>query len=139
MYRAHTVSVGINLPWRKVYDFAADPANLPKWALGFVQTIEQADGAWVAATTTLGKVKVRFAPRNDLGVLDHDVETASGNFHNAMRVVPNGEGAEVLFTALQFDGMTDAQFESDLDIIRADLNKLRTLLEHGAGHSAAPA
>lgn len=131
MYKAHTVSVGIEVPWRTVYDYAANPANLPKWALGFARAIEQIDGQWVAETT-MGTAKVSFVPRNDHGVLDHTVEVPAGTFHNAMRVIPNADGAEVLFTALQFDGVSDAQFEVDLDTIRADLNKLRTLLEHHA-------
>lgn len=34
MYRAHTVSVGIAVSPKEVYDYASDPSNLPVWAPG---------------------------------------------------------------------------------------------------------
>jgi hypothetical protein len=63
-------------------------------------------------------------------VLDHDVDLPGGTVHNPMRVIPNGAGSEVLFTLIQLPGVSDAQFQQDMDTVRADLNKLRTLLEH---------
>lgn len=129
MYRAHTVSMGIAVEPGKVYAFAADPANLAVWAPGFVKSMEKRGSEWVAQTS-LGEAVFRFAPPNDLGVLDHDVTLPSGTFHNPMRVVPNGTGSEVLFTLLQLPGISDQQFQQDMDTVRADLNKLRTVLEH---------
>ena len=132
MYRAHTVSVGIALDPGTVYAFASDPSNLPVWAPGFVKSIEKQGDTWIAQTT-LGQVTVRFAPANDLGVIDHEVDLPSGTFHNAMRVIPNGLGSEVLFTLIQLPGVSDEQFQRDMDTVRADLNKLRTVLEHRYG------
>lgn len=128
MYRAHTVSVGISVEPKTVYAYASDPAHLPIWAPGFVKSIEKRGTHWLAQTS-LGEVTFRFAPANDFGVLDHDVDLASGTVHNAMRVVPNGAGSEVLFTLIQSPGVSDAQFQQDMDTVRADLNKLRTVLE----------
>ena len=65
-----------------VYAFASDPANLPAWAAG----LGPGD-------------RVVFAPRNDFGVLDHVVTTPSGQtLAVPMRVMPDGGGAEVVFT-----------------------------------------
>lgn len=129
MLRAHTVSVGIAVEPGRVYAYTSDPANLSVWAPGFVKAIERRGKQWVAQTP-VGEAVFRFAPNNDLGVLDHDVELPSGTFHNPMRVVPNGAGSEVLFTLIQQPGTTDEQFQQDMDTVRADLNKLRTVLEH---------
>lgn len=129
MYRAHTVSVGIAMDPKTVYAYAGNPANLPMWAPGFVHSIREHGAAWIAKTT-LGEVTFRFAPANQFGVLDHDVELPNATFHNPMRVVPNGAGSEVLFTLLQLPGVTDEQFQKDMDAVRSDLNKLRTILEH---------
>ncbi len=129
MYRAHTVSVGIDVDPQTVYGYASDPANLPVWAPGFVKSMEKKGGHWLAETT-LGQVRFRFAPANEFGVLDHDVESTGGTVHNPMRVVPNGAGSEVLFTLIQLPGVSEEQFQQDMDTVRADLNKLRTLLEH---------
>jgi hypothetical protein len=128
-YRTHTVSVGIKVSPETVYDYAADPSHLPAWAPGFVHSIERTGDHWVGQTT-LGEVRLRFAPVNSFGVLDHQVELPSGTVSNAMRVIPNGLGCEVLFTAIQLPAVSDEQFRIDLDTVRADLNKLRTLLEH---------
>ena len=129
MYRTHTVSVGISADPAVVYAFASRPENLPVWAPGFVHAIERRGESWFAQTS-LGEAKVSFAPRNDFGVIDHDVEIGSTTFHNAVRVIPNGAGSEVLFTAIQFPGVDDQQFKTDLEVVRSDLNKLRTVLEH---------
>jgi hypothetical protein len=134
MDRTHTVSVGIAVEPAKVYAWASDPANLPTWAPGFVQSIEKRGQDWIA-TTTLGEVRFRFAAINDFGVLDHDVELPSGTFHNPMRVIPNGKGSEVLFTLIQLPGISDEQFKTDMDTVRADLNKLRTVMEHRHGNA----
>lgn len=135
MYRAHTVSVGIAAHPKAVYAYLADPANLPGWAPSFVKSIERQGDSWLAQTS-LGEARLRFAPSNEFGVVDHDVELPTGSFHNPMRVIPNGKGSEVLFTLIQVPGITDQQFETDLDTVRADLNKLRTVLEHGPGSAA---
>ena len=131
MYRAHTVSVGIAVNPGTAYAFAAEPRNLAVWAPGFVNSIERRGQQWIAQTS-LGEARFTFAPANEFGVLDHDATFPAGTFHNAMRVIPNGSGCEVLFTVIQLPGITDEQFDRDLDTVRADLNKLRTVLEHRA-------
>ena len=135
MYRAHTVSVGIAIDPKTVYTYTSDPANLPIWAPSFVKSIEKRGGQWIAETS-LGQAKFGFVPANDFGILDHDVELPSGIFHNPMRVIPNGTGCEVLFTLIQLPSISDEQFQSDMDTVRADLNKLRTVVEHQFGSAA---
>jgi hypothetical protein len=81
------------------------------------------------AQTTLGEASFWFAPGNEYGVLDHDVEVASERFHNPMRIVPNGKGCEVLFTVLQLPGVTDDKFKADLEAVRSDLHSLKRVLE----------
>lgn len=132
MYRTHTVSVRIAIDPQTVYRYTSDPANLPVWAPGFVKSIERQGVNWIAETT-LGQVTFRFAAANGFGVLDHDVDLPTGSFHNPMRVIPNGAGSEVLFTLTQLPGVSDEQFEQDMNTVRADLNKLRTVLEQRFG------
>lgn len=46
-----------------------------------------------------GRIGIRFAPANKFSVLDHVVTLPDGrSILNPMRVVPNDEGSEVLFT-----------------------------------------
>lgn len=127
---ARHVSVTIERSPAEVYDFASDPANLPLWARGLSGSIvRSATGDWVADSPT-GKVRVRMAPRNTFGVLDHDVVLESGrSFHVPLRVVPNGTGSEVVFTLLRQPGTTDAQLAADLAAVERDLAALKRLLE----------
>jgi len=112
-----------------VYDFLADPANMPQWASGLGKGIEQIDGKWLADTPE-GKLEVRFAPVNDFGVLDHEVVTASGeSVFVPMRVVANGDGCELTFTLFRQSGMSDDKFNEDTAWVTRDLETLKTLLE----------
>lgn len=78
----------------------------------------------------MGRVTFTFAPRNDFGVLDHDVTLPSGEkVYNPLRVIRDGDGCEVVFTLRQRPEMTDEEFERDADAVARDLSKLKSLLE----------
>lgn len=113
-----------------VYAFAADPANLPRWAGGLASsTVEQVDGRWVA-DSPMGRVQVELAPRNDLGVLDHVVTLGSGErVLNPLRVIPHGGSSEVVFTLRRRPGTSEVDLARDADAVRADLATLRRILE----------
>ena len=49
--------------------------------------------------------------------------------HNALRVVPNGDGAEVMFTLLRQADMSDEQFAADAAWVEKDLAALKIILE----------
>src|SRR3989442_1536495 len=102
------VSVPIERPADVVYDYASDPANLPLWAAGLVAgALRRAGDDWIA-DSPVGTLRIRFADRNPYGVLDHRVTTPDGDAQlNPMRVVPNGEGAELTFTLFRTPGVTD--------------------------------
>ena len=69
-------------------------------------------------------------PENDYGVIDHTVTMPDGLVvQNALRVVPNGDGAEVMFTLLRPPGMDDAAFEADAAHVARDLEALKKLME----------
>ena len=49
--------------------------------------------------------------------------------HNPMRVVANGDGAELVFTLFQRDGMSDDEMARDAAMVSRDLATLKALLE----------
>ncbi len=123
------ISISIDRPPAEVYAFASNPENLPRWASGLGGSIKNTGGEWVA-DSPMGKIKIRFAKANDLGVLDHEVILESGEkFLNPMRVVPNGKGSEVTFTLFRQPNMTDEKFEGDAQWVEKDLATLKNLLE----------
>ena len=126
----HHISVYIDRRPAEVYEFASDPRNMPRWAAGLARSeMRNERDEWVA-DAPFGTVRVRFAPRNALGVMDHDVKLESGvTIHNPMRVVPNGEGSEFVFTLIRQPGMSDGQFAKDKEAVENDLQTLKALLE----------
>jgi hypothetical protein len=123
------ISLFIDVPPDEVYDYTSDHTNLPAWASGIGDSIELVDDEWVV-DSPMGRLTIRFAERNDLGVLDHTVTLAGGEtFYNPMRVIQHGTGSEVVFTLRRSDDQTDAEFEHDAATILADLHTLKALLE----------
>jgi hypothetical protein len=123
------LTVSIDRPAGEVYDYAADPRHLPEWAAGLAAGIRLDAGEWVA-DSPMGRVVVRFVPRNEFGVLDHDVTLPSGaTVHNPLRVLPDGEGCEVVFTLRRQPATTDAQFAADAAAVTADLATLKRVVE----------
>ena len=112
-----------------MYEYASDPANLAEWAPGLGRSVEQVDGQWFV-DSSMGRLVVTFAERNDYGVLDHHVTLPSGEtFYNPMRVIGDGDECEVVFTLRRQPGMSDADFERDAAAVLADLRTLKLLLE----------
>ncbi len=109
-----TVRMTIERSPAHVYVFVSNPKNLKAWASGL-------DAA----------AKVRFVARNLLGVLDHYVNVAGreGEVYVPMRVVANGEGAEVLLTIFRQPGESDEKFAQDTLLVRRDLETLKAVLE----------
>lgn len=114
------IGVWIDVAPDAVYAYAANQANLPRWAAGL-------------ADPALAAVSVEFAPLNEFGVLDHVVVLPTGeSAYNPMRVIPAGQGVprcEVVFTLRRAAGTTDDEFEADAAAVAADLATLKRLLE----------
>jgi Polyketide cyclase / dehydrase and lipid transport len=128
-FMARHISVSINRSAAQVYEFASNPENLPKWASGLSGSIKKVNEDWIAESP-MGTVKVKFAEKNKFGVLDHDVILPSGvKVYNPMRVFPNNDGSELVFTLYRRPGVSGQEFAEDTKSIEKNLAKLKTLLE----------
>lgn len=134
MHDVQYISTYIARRPQQVYAYASDPRNLPHWAAGLAGSQVTKDGDELIMDAPFGKVRVKFAERNAFGVMDHDVTLESGvTIHNPMRVVPNGDGSEFVFTLIRQPGMSDDQFMKDKAAVEKDLRTLKDLLERGSG------
>jgi hypothetical protein len=123
------ISERIDRPAADVYEYASDPANLPLWAPGLGKSVENVDGRWFVETQS-GRVGFAFVGHNKYGVLDHEVTLPSGEvIYNPMRVVPDGDGSEVVFTLRRLADMSDEDFARDAALVQADLTRLKHVLE----------
>ena len=137
MLPARTVSVSIDAAPEATYKFVADAFNMARWAPGFCQTIA-ADPAvergWRITTAEGTQAHARFVAPNAFGIVDHWVALPElGEVYVPLRVVANEAGSEVLLTVFRQPAMTDTQWDADTEAVRADLQRLKELLEAKAG------
>jgi Polyketide cyclase / dehydrase and lipid transport len=123
------LTVRIDRPAADVYAYASDPANIPTWAPGLGTSIERVGDEWFVGTGD-DRVRVAFAQRNPFGVIDHEVTLPSGEvILIPMRVIPDGDACEVVFTLRRQPAMSDEDFERDTGLVQEDLARLRRVLE----------
>lgn len=133
MHEVKHISIYIDRVPDDVYAFASNPENLPRWAAGLASSDVKRDGSSWVAEAPFGKVRITFSETNTFGVMDHDVELESGLVvHNPMRVVPNGNGSEFIFTLLRQYEMSEAQFAEDAQAVEKDLRTLKEFLERSS-------
>ncbi|CCV13653.1 hypothetical protein [Mesorhizobium sp. STM 4661] len=129
IYKSRIIPVSIDRDWREVYDFASIPENFQRWAAGLGRRFEQSGEEWTAEDPDGRLIRIRFSRPNEFGVLDHIVFIEEKETRNAVRVVPNGTGAEVMFTLLKAPEMKDETFAADAAAVGRDLHALKALLE----------
>lgn len=127
--RARHIGITIERPAEEVYGFLAEPLNFPKWAEGLGHSFHHVEGMIWTAETPMGPMRIAFSEPNAHGILDHAVIPPDGAaMHNPMRVMPNGNGSEVVFTLFQ-RGMSDDEMARDAGMVARDLAALKALLE----------
>jgi len=127
---ARALSVRIYCAAAKAYEFLAAPENFPKWASGLGGALRRDGADWVVETPE-GPAKVRFSERNAYGVLDHAVTLPGGApIYLPLRVVPNGEGCDLVLTLFRRSDMTDEKFTADAEWVMRDLQTAKRLLEN---------
>ncbi|GIG30092.1 SRPBCC family protein [Cellulomonas marina] len=121
--------VHVARPVAEVHAFASAPANLPRWAPGLGRAVRRDGDDWFVEQPD-GWARVRFTAPDEVGVLDHDVLTASGDtVHVGLRAVPADGGCDVLFTLRRPPGASDEELERDAALVAADLERLRQVVE----------
>ena len=126
--KSKTLTILINCQLKKVYEFVSNMENMPKWAKTFCRSIKKSVGEWIIETSQ-GSMKIKIAPKNDFGILDHTVIPAPGvEVFVPMRVVPNTSGSEVVFTLFQQPGMSEENFARDQGMVEQDLATLKQVV-----------
>lgn len=133
MLASQVITVSIRRSYAEVYDFLAEPLNFSRWASNPGAEMEPLDGGDWLVDLPRGRSVIRFAPRNNFGVLDYQVfqPGEDGGHVTPVRLVPNQQGATLFLVWFQKAGVSDEQFRSEIEWIASDLNRAKTLLEGG--------
>jgi hypothetical protein len=127
--RSDTQTVTIDVAPEHVVGFVGQAENLPRWAIGFAKEVRRDGDRWIV-TTGQGEVPITIAVDEAVGTVDFHMQPAPGVEAAAFsRVVPNGYGAEFLFTQFQGPGIDDDTFELLVAAAVHELIALKALLE----------
>jgi hypothetical protein len=127
--RHDTQNIMIETSAAAVYAFVADPANLPRWAVGFAQGVRQEDGTWIVETAA-GDVPVRVDADSGRATVDFHMRPAAGVEVSAFsRVLPAGDASVYVFTQFQGPGMPDEVFDAQVRALGHELIALKAVLE----------
>ena len=126
-------SIGINAHPDKVFQFIAEPTNVPKWALGF----SEVDGKTAFMETPAGKMKVEMTMDSNpaLGTVDTTMTMPDNSVGMAYsRVLPNDGGQTSIFSFVlmappvpleEIEGTLEAQKKQ----LAEELQLLKKILE----------
>jgi len=129
LLESRTLSMSINRKWQEVYDAVWRPEDFPKWASGLSKSSLTKDGETWKAEGPEGAVRILFTAHNAFGVMDHYVEAGNGTItYVPLRIIQNGDGAEVLLTLFRQMDMSDAKFAADAAWVKRDLLALKALV-----------
>jgi polyketide cyclase/dehydrase/lipid transport protein len=136
LQRSAVVHTSILASPEPVIAFLRDMEKWKSWAPWVRSVTRLSEGDWKLETKD-GPMTVRFVEPNSFGVLDHRVTVASGlTVFNAMRVVPNGSGSELVMVVLQSSEMSAEQFEQDVQAVTDDFVRLKRSAEaHASSRS----
>ena len=126
-----TLSVTIDAPFKDVTADLADPTTHPEWATEFFAGPVEArgdEGELVAEVPMMGG-RVRFAVAADVdaGTVDLYLAPVGVPFGPPLpvRVIPNGDGVDVLWTLTRYPGTPEAAWEAGVESMRRELDRLR--------------
>jgi carbon monoxide dehydrogenase subunit G len=84
-----TQMIRIEVEPKEVVNFLSDPANLPRWAIGFAASVEQTADGWVVTTASGDRLQIELVSNESAGTVDFVMSPAPGVTVTAWsRVVP---------------------------------------------------
>jgi hypothetical protein len=127
--RSDTQTVTVDAPRADVLAFLADARNLPRWAPNFATSVRPDGDGWVVDQDGV-ELRLRMAVSPELGTVDLHVSTPGGAGRAAFgRVLPNGNGAEFLFTLFHPDSRSDDDVARQSAEVTQELRRVKALCE----------
>jgi hypothetical protein len=125
-------AIAIAAPRQRLFEFVADPANLPRWTDAF----KRADNRSARMETPQGAVEIglRTDVRPDAGTVDWTMQFPEGAIANAYsRVTPDGDAGSIYSFVLMAPPVPLEALEGMLEVQRRtlarELARLKELVE----------
>jgi uncharacterized protein YndB with AHSA1/START domain len=123
--RAETRTTTIAAAPEAVLDVVADARRLPEWAPRFARAVRPDGDDWLVDTGA-GELRIALRVSRELGTVD--LLRPGGPPRGAfLRVVPNHDGAELLFTLFFPDGTDEAAIAEQMATVEAELQTVGEL------------
>lgn len=120
---AETRSISIPAAPGIVHGYVSDAGNLPRWAPAFAAEVRRCGEHW---TVTRGEIEFDVAVLADRERGTIDVVSAADPSRGAyLRVLPNGEGSELLFTLFFARGTPRHAIDGQMATVDAELAAVR--------------
>ncbi len=129
--KSDTQTLVVDASPKRLFEFLAEPENLPKWAVKFCHTIRPKDNEWWCVQGCMGEIPLRYVVDRDSGVIDYHVFTPAGESVIPTRVVPAGAGSAYIFTQFQAPDMPEEAFRGQVESLKEELKILKRLMESG--------
>jgi hypothetical protein len=139
----HTLTVTIDAPLAQVAADLADPATHPEWATEFYSgPVRPAEGGEFTAPVPMmgGEVRHRIDADISRGILDLYFAPPGAPYGPPIpvRLVPNGDGTDVLWTLARFPGVSDQAWQQGLAAMARELQALKRRHEPQAPTNRPP-
>jgi uncharacterized protein YndB with AHSA1/START domain len=123
--RAETRTATIAAAPEAVMNVIADARRLPEWAPRFARAVRPDGDDWLVDTGA-GELRITLRVSHELGTVD--LLRPGGPPRGAfLRVVPNHDGAELLFTLFFPDGTDEAAIAEQMATVEAELQTVGEL------------
>jgi hypothetical protein len=123
MNKQETRRISIAATPAAVHGYLADPQNLPEWAPAFADAVRPCGEHWVV---TQGGTEIDVAILADRNRGTVDIVSAADHARGAfLRVLPNGQGSDLLFTLLFAHDTPEHQIEAQMATVDKELAAVR--------------
>jgi RNA recognition motif-containing protein len=126
--RSKTIAASVTWDPQTAFDWIADPQNLPRWHSSFCRSLGVENDALVVQSPR-GPVGVRFITDDRARILDFIMRCRTVDLAASFRVLPNGEGAEIVVTLVQPRGFPDHFFQEQVRWMENGLRNLRKIAQ----------
>ncbi len=129
-FETRTLTVTIDAPLQAVAEDLANPATHPAWATDFFasQATPLAGGeVRVDVPMMGGAARMMISADVDRGLIDIYIAPAEGPYGPPLpvRIIPNGDGVDVLWTLARLPGLPQRAWEAALASMEGELGRLR--------------